>query len=79
MIIHVLGTGCPKCQELERRARAAVEELQMTAEVVKVKELKKIMDYGVMLTPALVINERVRVAGRLPSQAEIKQWLQEEA
>ncbi|NCB07373.1 MAG: thioredoxin family protein [Bacteroidia bacterium] len=75
MEIKVLGTGCPKCQALEKAAKAAVEELGIEAEVIKEEDIYKIMGYGVMRTPGLVINGKVAVAGRLPSVSEIKNFI----
>lgn len=76
MVIKVLGTGCPKCKATEKNAREALAALGMEAEIVKVTELDEIMEYDVMMTPALVINEEVKVFGRVPTVDEIKNWLQ---
>jgi small redox-active disulfide protein 2 len=72
MKIEILGTGCPKCAKLEELARKAVSELGIEAEITKVKDLKDIMNYGVMVTPALVVDGVVKAAGKLPSIEEIK-------
>ena len=72
MKIEILGTGCAKCVKLEELARKAVSELGIEAEITKVKDLKDIMNYGVMVTPALVVNGEVKIAGKLPSIEEIK-------
>ena len=77
MNIKVLGTGCPKCIKLEELAKKAVNELNINADVEKVKDLDKIMDYGVMMTPGLVINEQVKIAGKIPTIDQIKTWIQE--
>ena len=77
MQIKVLGTGCPKCKKLEEVAREAVAESGVEAEVVKVTDLNRFLDYDVMMTPALVVNEKVKVMGRVPSKDEIKKWLAE--
>ena len=71
MKIEVLGTGCAKCKTLFENAKKAVEESGKTAEVVKVEEIPKIMAYGVMSTPALVIDGQVKFSGKLVSVAEI--------
>jgi small redox-active disulfide protein 2 len=76
MEIKVLGSGCAKCGKLEDIAHQAVKELGLDAEVLHVTELAEIMAYGVMSTPALVVDEKVRFAGRVPSLAEIKSALQ---
>lgn len=78
MIIKILGTGCAKCQRLEQLTREVVAELGLTAELDHVTEMKKIMAYPAMSTPALVINEQVKVAGRMPSKEEIADWLKAE-
>lgn len=71
MKIEILGTGCAKCDKLESLTKEAVSELGVQAEVVKIKDLKEIMNYGVMMTPALVIDGEVKVAGKVPGKAEI--------
>ncbi|MFC1668926.1 thioredoxin family protein [Spirochaetota bacterium] len=70
--IKVLGTGCPKCAKLEELSKKAAEELGIEHSVEKVKDINKIMDYGVMTTPALVVDGKVKVAGKVPSLEEIK-------
>lgn len=75
MEIKILGTGCPKCKALEKAAREVVEHEQINATVTKVEDIMDIMNYGVMSTPALVVNEKVEIKGRVPSQEEIKQVL----
>ncbi len=72
MIIKVLGSGCPNCKTLERRAMQAVEELNVRAEIAEVRDFKEIASYGVMHTPGLVINEKVVSAGHVPKVEEIK-------
>ncbi len=73
MNIKVLGSGCTKCKALEKVTREAVADMGISAEVEKVEDIQKIMGYGVMRTPALVINEKVVLSGRLPSLSEIKE------
>jgi len=73
--IEILGTGCAKCNELEARARKAVEELKIEAEVKKVTDMKVISGYGVFVTPAIAIDGVVKAAGRVVSVDEIKEWL----
>ncbi|GAC91516.1 thioredoxin [Anoxybacillus flavithermus NBRC 109594] len=75
MTIKVLGTGCKKCKELEQNVRMALTQLQLDAQVEKVEDIAKIMSYGVMSTPALVVNEKVVSAGKLLSVDEIKELL----
>ena len=73
--IEILGMGCPNCKRLEENARKAVSELGLEAEIIKVTEIGKIMGYGVMATPALVVNGKVKASGRIPDAREIKTWL----
>ncbi len=75
MIIKVLGTGCASCKKLEAHALEAVKALGIEASVEKVEDIQGIMAYGVMKTPALVIDEQVKVMGRVPSVDDIKQLL----
>lgn len=75
MKIEILGTGCAKCTALYENARLAVAARGITAEVVKVEEIPKIMAYGVMSTPALVIDGQVKFSGKVASVAEIKGFL----
>ncbi|MBS3820098.1 TM0996/MTH895 family glutaredoxin-like protein [bacterium] len=78
MEIRILGPGCPRCEEVEKRTINALAELNVDADVQKVTDIKKISGYKVFATPALVINKKVKASGRIPSAKEIKQWLQEE-
>lgn len=73
MEIKVLGTGCPKCKALEAATRNAIAELGVQANISKVEDIVDIMNYGVMRTPALVINEKVVLSGRLPDAKELKE------
>lgn len=75
MEIKILGTGCPKCKTLEKITREVVEQNGLEATVTKVEDIYQIMKYGVMTTPALVVNEKVEIKGRVPSAEEIKQVL----
>jgi len=75
MKIEILGMGCPKCKMLYENAQAAVKELEIQAEIVKVEDIVKITDYGVMTPPALVIDGTVKAAGRIPTPDEIKKWI----
>ncbi len=72
MDIKVLGTGCPKCKTLEKATLQAVAETGIKATVTKVDDIVEIMNFGVMVTPALVINGKVVVKGKVPTVAEIK-------
>ncbi len=75
MEIKVLGTGCARCKSLEKITRKAVEELSLDATVDKVEEIQRIMEYAVMRTPALVINDQVVLSGQVPKIAEMKELL----
>lgn len=78
MEIKILGSGCSNCRKLEANAREAVEELNADAVVTEVKDIKDIMKYGVMRTPAIVINEKVKMYGKVCSVEEIKKYISEE-
>ena len=75
MNIKILGTGCPKCKTLEKITREVVEENGFEATITKVTDIVEIMKYGVMATPALVVDEKVEIKGRIPSYDEIKEVL----
>lgn len=77
MDIKVLGTGCPKCRELEKRVTNALAELGVAANVDKVTDIKKIMEFRIFGTPGLVINGQVKSQGRLPSPEDIRAWIRE--
>ena len=78
MKVQILGTGCPKCRKLAELAEAAVAEAGVDAEVVKVTDINEIMEFNVMVTPALAIDGEVKSAGRIPKPEEIKDWLRPE-
>ena len=71
MIIKVLGTGCAKCKTMEKATRQAVDEMGIEAEVIKIEDILEIMGYGIMRTPALVIDEKVVMYGKTLSVKEI--------
>ena len=75
MEIKILGTGCPKCKTLEKITREVVAQNGIDASITKVEDIVEIMKYGVMTTPALVVNGKVEIRGRVPSSDEIKQVL----
>ena len=79
MEIKVLGPGCPNCQELERRVKEALKELYVEANITKVADIAEISKY-IMMTPGLVINEKVKHSGKpLPRVEQIKDWIKEAA
>lgn len=75
MEIKILGTGCSKCETLEKATREAVKELGIDANIEKEEDIMKIMEYGVMHTPALVIDGKVVASGRLPNEKDLKSLL----
>ncbi|MFH0761145.1 MAG: thioredoxin family protein [Bacteroidota bacterium] len=75
MEIKILGTGCAKCKALEKATREVVNELKLDATVTKVEDIMEIMTYNIMSTPALVVDGKVVVKGRVPGTNEIKQLL----
>ena len=75
MLIEILGTGCAKCKKLEELTKEAVDELGVDAFVNHITDIKAIMNYGVMTTPALVVDGVVKVAGKIPSKDEIKKLI----
>lgn len=77
MNIKILGSGCPNCTKLEILADRATEELGIDATIEKVTDFALIMGYGIMSTPGLVIDEKVALAGRLPSYDEVKRLIED--
>lgn len=75
MEIKILGPGCPRCKSLYQMTREVVEKNGINATITKVEDIMEIMKYGVMSTPALVVDEKVVVKGRVPSAEEIRQLL----
>jgi len=73
MDIKVLGTGCAKCKTLEKATQQAVEELSLAATVEKIEDIQKIMEYGILRTPGLVINGKVVLSGQVPKVSELKE------
>ena len=73
--IKILGTGCPNCKKLEQETKKAVKNLAIEAEFEKITDYMKIMDYDILSTPGLVINEKVVSSGKIPSQGEITSFL----
>jgi len=75
--IKVLGPGCPRCDKLEREAMEVMSEMELPGDLEHVRDVKEIGRYGVMGTPALVINGKVVSVGKVPSKEEIRAWLEE--
>ena len=76
MKIEVLGPGCPKCNSTMENVKKALTELGKTAEVVKVTDIKQMIECGVMSTPALIIDGKLMVQGKTPNVEQIKDWIQ---
>ncbi len=77
--IKILGTGCPKCYEVEKRVRNVLAETGVPADIEKVTDLKKIMAYGILAPPGLVINGTLKSSGRIPRAEDIRKWVKESA
>ena len=75
MKIKVLGPGCARCHQLEQTTREVVKELGIDAEIDYVKDIKKIMEYPILTTPGLVIDEKLVCSGRVPSKAEVSTYI----
>jgi len=75
MEIKILGTGCTSCKNLEKNTIAAVAEMGITASIEKVENIMDMMAYNILRTPALVVDEKVKIMGRVPSVEEIKKYL----
>jgi small redox-active disulfide protein 2 len=75
MKIIIYGTGCSKCKAVEKVVKEVVNKLGVDAEVVKIEELDKIMEAGILSTPALAIDNEIKVTGRIPTSNEIEKWI----
>lgn len=78
MQIKVLGPGCQKCHALEKAVREVIQEMGLAADIVEVKDINEIVSHGVLLTPGLVINEKVKSSGKVLSKNEIKKYIKQE-
>jgi small redox-active disulfide protein 2 len=78
MEIRILGAGCPRCDEVEKRTLNALTQMNIAADVQKVKDVNEIAKYGLLGTPGLVINGKIKCSGRIPSLDEIMIWIQQE-
>jgi small redox-active disulfide protein 2 len=77
MIVKILGTGCKKCQTLEAKVRDLVAVNNIDAEVEKITDIQEMLKYGIMMTPGLIINEKVKSFGIIPKDDQIISWLKE--
>jgi small redox-active disulfide protein 2 len=77
MKIEILGTGCPKCKKLNELTKEVIQELGISAEIKKITNINDIIDYGVIVTPAIVIDGDVKIAGKIPSKQDITEWIKE--
>ena len=75
MDIKILGTGCAKCEQTEKLVKEALREAGVTAQVEKVTDIKNIAKYGVMMTPAVVVDGDVKIVGKIPKKEDIMTWL----
>jgi small redox-active disulfide protein 2 len=78
MNIKVLGAGCTKCNKLEEKVRDIINRNKFEAELEKVTDLKEMIKYGIMMTPALIINEKLKAFGNIPKEEQIISWIKEE-
>ena len=78
MEIRILGASCARCNEVEKRTIDVLAEMNIAADVQKITDLKKIAEYRVFVTPALVINDKLKSSGKIPAKSEIKKWIEEE-
>ncbi len=78
MVIKILGTGCPRCKKLEEQVRNIITANNIEAEIVKVTQIDEMLEYGIMATPGLVINEKLKSNGILPKDEQILNWIKEE-
>ena len=74
--IKILGTGCPKCKQTEAVVKEVIDQLGIEATIEKVEDIEKIMEYNALSTPALVIDEEIKIKGRVPMADEVKSLLQ---
>ncbi len=75
MKIEILGTGCSKCKKTKETVEKVLTQTGVEAEVIKVEDIEKILNYGVMVTPAVVIDGEVKVTGKVPDEKDIRKWI----
>jgi small redox-active disulfide protein 2 len=77
VVVKVLGSGCARCNELEKMCFNVAADNNIDADIQKISDLKEIMSYGIMQTPGLVINGKVKISGKLPNASTLLHWMQE--
>jgi small redox-active disulfide protein 2 len=77
MTVKILGTGCPKCRRLEEKVKAVIDMNSIDASVEKVTDINEMMKYNIMMTPGLVINDKLVQSGNIPKDEQILLWLKE--
>jgi small redox-active disulfide protein 2 len=78
MKIKILGVGCPKCRRLEEKVKDVVKQNNINAEFEKVTDVQEMMKYNIMMTPGLVVNEKLKSSGSIPKDEQILNWIKEE-
>jgi small redox-active disulfide protein 2 len=78
MEIRILGPGCPRCEEVYKRMITVLAEMNIAADVQKITDMKKIIEYKIMATPGVIINGKIKSTGKVPAKEEIKGWVEEE-
>ena len=75
--VKILGVGCSKCRTLEARVRDLISKNNIQAEVIKVEDIQEMMSYGIMMTPGIVINKKLKSSGIIPKEDQLLKWLKE--
>jgi small redox-active disulfide protein 2 len=75
MKIEILGTGCSKCKKTKEVVEKVLKNSDVNAEVIKVEDVEKILNYGVMVTPAVVVDGEVKTVGKVPDEKEVRKWI----
>jgi small redox-active disulfide protein 2 len=78
MNIKILGIGCPKCRRLEEKVKELLSANNITADIEKITDVNEMMKYNIMMTPGLVINEKLKSTGNIPKDEQILNWIKEE-
>ncbi len=77
IVIKILGKGCPRCKMVKEIVNRVINKLKIDAKVEEVKDLNEIAKYGVLITPGLVINEKLVMSGRIPTEKEVEEWIKQ--